>query len=277
MVSEFFLSLIRRKRLGRQHTLARTISLKGVGLHSGKLCEVVISPAPVDNGIEFCRTDMPGVSVPALLNAVGDTLLSTNLFYAGQPFVGTVEHIMSALAGCSIDNAIVEVSSVEIPVLDGSAKQYVAAILAAGLFVQAAPRKYIKVNKRVDVQRGDAWARLLPWSHGLQVEAEIDYASAVVGKQKRKFSLSLASYASDIAPARTFCFEQEIEMMRGRGLAKGGTLENAVVFSQGGVINPEGLRFADECVRHKNSGCYWRPKPYRAPFVRQSRMLPLWA
>ncbi|MBE7210510.1 MAG: UDP-3-O-[3-hydroxymyristoyl] N-acetylglucosamine deacetylase [Gluconacetobacter diazotrophicus] len=239
-----------------QSTLARTVSCSGVGLHSGQHTTVVLHPAPAGAGITFHRTDT-GASVPALWDRVCATTLCTALGSAAppgggrEPVVGTVEHLMAALAAARIDNLRIELDGPEIPILDGSAAAWMLLIDCAGRRQQHAPRRSIRVTRTVRVQHGDSWAQLDPGGHALSVSLGIDFASGAVGAQRVAFDGSERDFRGELAVARTFTFLGEVEAMRAAGLARGGSLDNAVVVDGDAVLNPGGNRYVDECVRHK--------------------------
>lgn len=239
-----------------QRTLRAPIGCTGVGLHSGRKVALTLRPAPEHSGIVVVRTDAVGgpVAIPARWDHVVDTRRCTVLGHAGRPetHVGTVEHILAALAGCGIDNAVIEVDGPEIPVMDGSAAPFVFLIECAGVAAQEAPRRGIEVLRPVRVEEGDAAIALLPDpSPWLGLEMEIEFASAAIRRQSRTVRLAPGVFKTDLARARTFGFVEEIEALREAGLARGGSLANAVVLRGATVLNAGGLRFADEFVRHK--------------------------
>ena len=233
-----------------QRTLAAAIDCVGVGLHSGRRIHLVLRPAPVATGIVFRRADL-GVDVPARFDRVVDTRMCTVIGASGVS-VGTVEHVMAALAGAGIDNAIVEVDGPEVPVLDGSAAPFVFLIDCAGVVDQDAPVLTIEVARAVRVEEGDAFAELRPGrSDGLDMSLSIDFAAPAIGRQTLSLSLDDGAFRHELARARTFAQAHEIEGLRAAGLARGGSLDNAVVVDGSAVLNPGGLRMADEFVRHK--------------------------
>ena len=237
-----------------QRTLKTSIGCTGVGLHSGAKVTMVLHPAEADFGIQFKRTDIAGrgAIVPALWSNVGDTRMNTCLVNDSGVQVGTVEHLMSALAGSGIDNCLIEINGAEVPVMDGSAAPFLFLIECAGTVEQAAPRRAIRVLKRVTVTDGEKMASLTP-GNGFSLHFEIDFASAAISRQEFFVNLSRGSFKSEISRARTFGFEQEVAMLRAHGLARGGSLDNAVVIDSTGtkVLNDDGLRYGDEFVRHK--------------------------
>lgn len=238
-----------------QRTLRRPAGLSGVGLHSGAPVKLRVLPAPVDAGVRFRRTDVRdrNPEVLARWDCVSDTLLCTTLANEDGVKVATVEHLMAALAGCGVDNAVVELDGPEVPVADGSAEPFVAAIQRAGVIEQPAALRFVQVLKRVEARDGGgAWCALEP-SESFAIRFEIDFASRAVGPGKGAFELGEpGAFRAELARARTFGFERDVEKMRQMGLARGGSLANAVVIGEDDrVLNPEGLRFVDECLRHK--------------------------
>jgi UDP-3-O-[3-hydroxymyristoyl] N-acetylglucosamine deacetylase len=242
----------------RQHTLKSSIGCTGIGLHSGAKVSMTLHPAAPDSGIRFRRTDLggakgtAGATLPALWSQVGDTRMNTTLAGDNGVVVGTVEHLMSALAGCGVDNCLIEINGPEVPVMDGSAAQFVFLVECAGLAAQAAPRRAIQILKPVVVHDGDRMARLDP-ADEFSVHFEIDFNSGAIARQERRTVIGGRVFKSDIARARTFGFEQDVAALRAAGLARGGSLDNAVVIDSTGnhVLNDDGLRYPDEFVRHK--------------------------
>jgi UDP-3-O-[3-hydroxymyristoyl] N-acetylglucosamine deacetylase len=232
-----------------QCTLKAAISCVGVGLHTGQRVSLSFQPAPVDHGIVFRRTDL-GVDIPARFDRVVDTRLCTVLEHEGAR-VGTVEHVMAALFGCGIDNAVVELDGPEPPVFDGSAGQFVFLLDCAGKVVQDAPRSVVEILRPVRVSDGDGFTELRPNPIGLDMALSIDFAAAAIGRQSLSLRLTPQSFRHELARARTFALAEDIERMRATGLAQGGSLDNAVVVDQARVLNPAGLRVPDEFVRHK--------------------------
>jgi UDP-3-O-[3-hydroxymyristoyl] N-acetylglucosamine deacetylase len=233
--------------LAAQKTLKSAIPCRGVGLHSGAKVAMRLCPGATDTGIVFRRD---GVEIPALWSNVVDSTLNTTLAGPGGVTVGTVEHLLAALAGCEVDNAVVELDGPEVPIMDGSAEPFVFLIDCAGLVEQDAPRRAIKVRRPVSVGEGSKSAALLP-EDGFSMSVEIDFASRAISRQDIAMVLDAAAFRSEVARARTFGFLHEVDRMRAAGLARGGSLENAVVVSGDVVLNEGGLRFADEFVRHK--------------------------
>ena len=240
----------------QQRTLKSLTKAVGVGLHSGQRVELTLRPAQPDTGIVFRRTDLPSpVDIPVSAGAVTDTRLASTISSGGAK-VHTVEHLMSACAGLGLDNLYVDITAEEVPILDGSSASFVFLLQSAGIELQKAPRRFIRVLRQVEVREGQGdnlkWARLEPY-HGFKLSFEIDFAHRVVDStgQRVEFDLSSGSYARDIARARTFGFTKDLEMMRASGLALGGGLDNAVVMDDYRVLNTDGLRYDDEFVKHK--------------------------
>lgn len=235
-----------------QQTLKTAIPCTGIGLHSGAKVSLTLRPAEAGAGITVVRTDVPAARavIPARWDHVVDTRLCTVLGNAQRTTVGTVEHLMAALRGCGVDNAVIEVDGPEIPVMDGSSAPWVFLIRCAGLEAQDAPRRVIRVLREVSVGDGAKLARLTPADESA-FSFDLDYSGTLIGRQHASFRLVDDSFAEDIARARTFGFLHEVDQMRAAGLARGGSLENAVVIDGPRVLNEGGLRFADEFVRHK--------------------------
>jgi UDP-3-O-[3-hydroxymyristoyl] N-acetylglucosamine deacetylase len=219
-----------------------------VGLHSGRPVTVTLAPAIADAGVTFVRMDV-GVEIRATADHVVDTTLNTTLG-KGQARIATVEHLLAALSGLGIDNCRVEVDGPEIPILDGSAAPFVYLVREAGVATQRAGKRVIVVQQPVEVGDGDRYARLLP-SKEFSVEFTVDFDHPLITDQSFRFVLSERQFDREVARARTFCFLRDIEKMKSLGLAKGGTLENAIVIDDFSILNPEGLRFPDEFARHK--------------------------
>ena len=238
---------------GAQKTLRERITLSGIGVHSGKPVTIVIGPADPDAGIVFSRTDAAGrngVDIAAVRSAVALTRRCTVLGDPNGVYVATVEHLLASLCALGIDNALIEIDGPEVPVMDGSAAAFVEAIDSAGLMVQSARRRFIKVIKPVRVEMGDAFAEFRPHD-GRRLEIEIDFDCGVIGRQVLTTDLTAHSFRHDIARARTFGHMKDVERLWEAGLALGSSLENSVVIGDDAVINPEGLRWEDEFVRHK--------------------------
>ena len=234
-----------------QNTLKSSVIFEGVGLHQGKPVRMVVKPARVGHGICFKRTDISlgDTLVPARWNLVERTPLCTRLINEAGVCVSTVEHIMAALAGCGVHNAMIEIDGPEVPIMDGSSAPFVRGIMARGLTVQDAPVAAWRVLKPVTVEQGDARATLLP-SDRLKIEFHIDFADAAIGSQSRSLDMRNGAFARELCDSRTFCRQADVDTMRENGLALGGTLENAVVVDGEEVLSPGGFRHTDEAVRH---------------------------
>ena len=235
-----------------QRTLRAAIQATGVGVHTGRKVTMALRPAPIDTGIVFCRSDLPGnPAIPARAGNVTNTTLATVLEKDGAR-VSTVEHLMSAFAGLGIDNAFVDVSAEEVPIMDGSAGTFVFLIKSAGIEEQAAPKRYLRVLKKVEIEQGDKKVRLEPYN-GFKIGFSIEFSHPVFDASESEVVLDFAdvSYVRDIARARTFGFTQEVEALRSKGLGRGGSLDNAIVIDDFRVLNVDGLRFDDEFVKHK--------------------------
>lgn len=236
----------------KQRTLKNTIRATGVGLHTGEKVYLTLKPAPVDNGIVFRRTDLnPIAEIPARAENVGDTTLSSTLVKDGVR-VSTVEHLLSAMAGLGIDNAFVELSAAEVPIMDGSAGPFVFLIQSAGIEEQDAPKKFIRIKKAITVKDGDKVASFLPFD-GFKVSFTIDFDHPVFRDRMKKAELdfSSTSFVKEVSRARTFGFMHEIEYLRSQGLAQGGSVDNAIVVDDYRILNEDGLRYDDEFVKHK--------------------------
>jgi UDP-3-O-[3-hydroxymyristoyl] N-acetylglucosamine deacetylase len=240
----------------QQRTLKSLTKAVGVGLHSGQRVELTLRPAQPDTGIVFRRVDLPlPVDIPVSAVAVTDTRMASTISNGGAK-VHTVEHLMSACCGLGLDNLYVDITAEEVPILDGSSASFVFLLQSAGIELQKAPRRFIRVLRPVEVREGEGddlkWARLEPY-HGFKLSFEIDFAHRVVDStgQRVEFDLSSGSYARDIARARTFGFTKDVEMMRAKGLGLGAGMDNAVVMDDYRVLNSDGLRYDDEFVKHK--------------------------
>jgi len=240
----------------KQRTIKTLTRAVGVGLHSGQRVEITLRPAQPDTGIVFRRIDLPqpvDIAVSAL--TVTDTRMASTISN-GNAKVHTVEHLMSACAGLGVDNLHVDITAEEVPILDGSAASFVFLLQTAGIELQNAPRRFIRLLKAVEVRQGEGatekWARLEPY-HGFQLSFEIDFSHPAVDStgQRVLFDMSTGSYSKDIARARTFGFTKDVEMLRANGLALGGGMDNAIVMDDYKVLNAGGLRYDDEFVKHK--------------------------
>jgi UDP-3-O-[3-hydroxymyristoyl] N-acetylglucosamine deacetylase len=235
-----------------QRTLKNSIRATGVGLHTGKKVLMTLRPAPPDTGIVFRRTDLPqAVDVVAHAENVGDTTLGTTIC-RGKTRVSTVEHLLSAFAGLGIDNAIVELSAPEVPIMDGSAGPFVFLLQSAGIEEQREPKRFIRIKKRLRVEDGDKWAEFSPFD-GFKVNFEIEFNHPIFKRRAQKASMdfSTTSFLKEVSRARTFGFMRDLEWLRERNLALGGNLDNAVVLDDFRVLNEDGLRYEDEFVKHK--------------------------
>ena len=244
----------------QQRTLKSLTRAVGVGVHSGQKVELILKPAPPDSGIVFRRTDLPQpVSIAVNPQAVSDTRMASTISAGGDPGapkVQTVEHLLSACAGLGLDNLAIDISADEVPVLDGSAASFVFLLQSAGIQLQDAPKRFIRVRKTVEVREGEGaglkWARLEP-HHGYVLTFEIEFDHPVVNATGQRVSFDMGSgrYKGDIARARTFGFTKDVEAMRARGLGLGGSMDNVIVVDDTRVLNAGGLRYDDEFVKHK--------------------------
>lgn len=236
----------------RQRTVKQPIRASGVGLHSGEKIFLTLKPAPADSGIVFRRTDLdPPVELPAQALMVRDTAMATSLVQ-GEVRLSTVEHLMSALAGLGIDNALIDVTAGEIPIMDGSAGPFVFLIQAAGIVEQDAPKRFARIKRRVEVRDGDKIAAFEPYD-GFKLCFTIDFDHPAFHDDHKyaEVDFSTTAYVKEVSRARTFGFMRDIEYLRSKNLALGGSMENAIVVGDDGVMNAEGLRYEDEFVRHK--------------------------
>ncbi|MDP3263858.1 MAG: UDP-3-O-acyl-N-acetylglucosamine deacetylase [Tabrizicola sp.] len=235
-----------------QNTLKSAVTFTGTGLHSGAPVRMVVRPASADYGIWFRRTDVTDrdALIPARWDAVVPSKLCTLVENKAGVSVSTIEHIMAALAGSAIHNALIEIDGPEVPILDGSAMPFVQAFIFRGIREQAAPVRAIRVLKSVEVRDGEAIARLDP-ADMLEIDFRISFSDAAIGTQSRRLNMANGAFVRELSDSRTFCRQADVDAMRERGLALGGTLENAVVFQGADVLSPGGLRHADEPVRHK--------------------------
>ncbi len=231
-----------------QRTVAKRVTTTGIGLHSGHPVSLTLAPAPADAGITFVRMDL-GVEIPARNENVVDTRLNTTIG-VGPARVSTVEHVMAALHGMGIDNCRVEVDGPETPVLDGSAAPFVSMIKEVGTQVQRAGRRFVIIDRAVEIRDGEKLARFEP-ADSFRVSFTADFNHPLITNQSFDVEVNDRTFEREIARARTFCFKRDIEQMQAMGLAKGGSLANAIVIDEFSILNPEGLRFADEFARHK--------------------------
>ncbi len=235
-----------------QHTLKSPVTFKGVGLHGGKPATMVLKPAAAGHGIWFKRTDIDlgNALIPAIYDVVERTPLCTRLVNEADVSVSTVEHIMAALAGCGVHNALIEIDGPEVPIMDGSSVEFVRGIMAKGVRRQASPVLAYEVLKPVTVEREGASATIAP-SDGLKIGFHIDFEDKAIGDQTMTLDMANGSFARELSDSRTFCRRSDVEEMRENGLALGGTLDNAVVVQDDEVLTPGGFRRANEAVRHK--------------------------
>ncbi|MDP1649025.1 MAG: UDP-3-O-acyl-N-acetylglucosamine deacetylase [Rubrivivax sp.] len=244
----------------QQRTLKSLTRAVGVGVHSGQKVELTLRPAPPDTGIVFRRTDLPvPVEIAVNATAVSDTRMASTISPGGDPGapkVQTIEHLMSACAGLGLDNLYIDITAEEVPILDGSAASFVFLLQSAGIELQNAPKRFLRVKKTVEVREGEGatlkWARLEPY-HGYKLSFEIEFGHPAVDAtgQRVEFDFGSGQYKRDIARARTFGFTKDVEMMRTRGLGLGGNMDNVIVVDDYRVLNTEGLRYDDEFVKHK--------------------------
>jgi UDP-3-O-[3-hydroxymyristoyl] N-acetylglucosamine deacetylase len=237
----------------KQRTIKQSVQETGIGLHKGDKVTMTLRPAPANTGIVFRRVDLePYADIPARANAVGDTMLCTCISNEQGATISTVEHLASALAGLGIDNIIVEVDSNELPIMDGSASPFIFLLQSAGIEELNAAKRFIKVTKPVKVKDGDKWAELRPYD-GFRVDFRIDFDHPVISQTRQHMVLDFdsSSYVNEVSRARTFGFMKDIEYMHSHNLALGGSMENAVALDEYRVLNPEGLRYSDEFLKHK--------------------------
>jgi UDP-3-O-[3-hydroxymyristoyl] N-acetylglucosamine deacetylase len=244
----------------QQRTLKSLTRAVGVGVHSGQKVELTLRPAAPDSGTVFRRIDLPvPVTIPVTPHTVSDTRMATTISPSGDPGapkVQTIEHLLSACAGLGLDNVAIDITGEEVPVLDGSAASFVFLLQSAGIELQNAPKRFLRVKKTVELREGEGaslkWARLEPY-HGYKLSFEIEFKHPALDAtgQRFEFDFSSGQYKRDIARARTFGFTKEVELMRARGLGKGGSMDNVIVVDDYRVLNADGLRYDDEFVKHK--------------------------
>ena len=234
-----------------QQTIADSIFLKGIGLHSGKDVELKLEPAEVDNGIKFIRVDSKKNNIiEAIWSNVSETLLSTTISNEYGLKISTIEHLMSALSGLHIDNLNIFLNAAEVPIMDGSSRPFVDMIEKVGIKEQNKKRKLLNIKKTIEVSSNNSSVKMMP-NNQFSIDFEIDFPSQLVSKQSCQLQLINGNYKTDIASARTFGFEKDVENLRSNGLALGGSLDNAVVVGESEILNKDGLRYTDEFVRHK--------------------------
>jgi UDP-3-O-[3-hydroxymyristoyl] N-acetylglucosamine deacetylase len=231
-------------------TIRRAVEVEGVGLHHGAPVRLRITPAPAATGIVFVRTDLENTHIPASWEFVERVSYATSLMHPRGIFISTTEHLLSVLYSMGVDNAYVELDNLEVPILDGSGLPFVELIREAGLHEYRRPRRYLKIVEPVTVEANGKRVSIIP-SDSFQLRCHNFFEHPLVGEQNLHLTVTPESYAAEIAPARTFGFEYELDQMRDMGLIRGATLENAVCFTRDGIANPDGLRFVDECCRHK--------------------------
>jgi len=233
-----------------QKTIRKKTEVKGIGIHSGDPCTLTFKPAPADTGVYFIRTDLPGR--PSLKVSAKNVQATSHATTVGGPAftVATIEHCLSALSALRIDNLFIELDGPEIPIGDGSARDFLNSLLASGLVEQDQPRKYCYITEPIYFSEGEKHAYVVPY-HGLRLTVTIDFPHPKIGKQNIDIDINEQSFGRDIAEARTFGFMKDVEALQARGLAKGGSLENAIVLDGETILNPEGVRWDNEFVRHK--------------------------
>lgn len=235
-----------------QHTLASNVSCQGVGLHSGKAVRMTLKPAGIDHGIVFVRVDVAEFArrVPALATKVTTTELGTTIANTAGTSIATIEHLMAALFGMGVDNAVVELDGPEVPILDGSSEPFIDMIDSVGMRALGAPRRTLEILKAVEFRQGDKVARLEPFD-GFELDVTVDFKSRAIGRQRVVFDCTPKNFANDLGAARTFGFADQVEALQAKGLALGGSLENAIVIDGDEIVNAEDMRFVDEFARHK--------------------------
>lgn len=246
--------------MNQQTTVLTPVTLSGIGLHSGSTVNMRILPAAADTGIMFRRLDVEPMRamVAAKYDAVCDTRLGTTICNAQGVTVSTIEHLMAALWGAGLDNVLIELDAPEVPIMDGSSQPFVELLRTAGIATLAAPKKILRVLKTVEVREGESTARIAPNSEGEQgmlINITVEYSNKVIGRQQAVYDFRETTFDAALAEARTFGFVYEVEAMQNAGLALGGSLENAIVVGEDAILNEEGLRSADEFVRHKALDC----------------------
>ena len=234
-----------------QQTIEESISLEGIGLHSGKIVKIILEPADINHGVKFIRTDKEKDNViDAIWSNVSETVLSTTISNDTNLKISTIEHLMSALSGLHIDNLNIYINGPEVPIVDGSSRPFVDLIENVGIKVQNEKRKLLNIKKTIEVKNNDSSVKIMP-NKQFSIDFEIDFPSKLVSKQSCQLQLINGNYKTDIAAARTFGFEKDVKDLRSNGLALGGSLDNAVVVGDSEILNKEGLRYQDEFVRHK--------------------------
>jgi UDP-3-O-[3-hydroxymyristoyl] N-acetylglucosamine deacetylase len=232
-----------------QNTIAKQINVSGIGLHTGVEVNVALKPAPPNTGYIFVRTDLDNFEIPASAEYISHCSYATTLLRRGV-LLSTVEHMLSALRGSNVDNCFIEIDNLEVPIMDGSSEDFIDLIEKAGLEQQDTPKRFLQILERVDFEQGDRKMSIEP-SDKFEIECVIDFAHPFINKQQFHFAMENGSFGREIASARTFGFTAEIEMLRQANLARGGSLDNAIVLTPDGMLNETPLRFSDEFVRHK--------------------------
>ncbi|MGN0915128.1 MAG: UDP-3-O-acyl-N-acetylglucosamine deacetylase [Succinivibrio sp.] len=238
----------------KQRTIAKPFAVTGIGLHSGAKVEVSFRPAPAGTGIVYTRTDLtPSVSIKCTADCVRDTQLCTALVNESGVRIATVEHLTASLSALGIDNLFIDVNAPEIPVMDGSAQPFIYLFSSIGIKELSKPKKFLRVTRKVRVENQGKWAELTPSASGFNLDLQIDFDHPAMDKEKQHYAMQFTgeNFVKNVARARTFCFMRDVEYMHAHNLALGGSLENAVVLDDNRVINPEGLRYEDEFVKHK--------------------------
>lgn len=240
--------------LHKQTTLRESVVIEGHGVHSGRPARLVLHPADANHGIVFHRTGLPGGeerSIKAHYGLVGATELCTVLGNPASGSISTIEHLLAAVMGCGLDNVFIEIDGAEVPIVDGSSWPFVEAIDRAGLVQQSANRRYLKIVKSVRIENGRSFAELSPAERGFSLDVEIDFPTDLIGRQRRSLALDPGAFRREIARARTFGFMKDVEKLWKAGFALGASLDNTVALDDDRIVNPEGLRYGDEFVRHK--------------------------
>lgn len=238
----------------KQRTLKQAAKVTGIGLHSGKKVTLTLRPAPANTGIIYARTDLdPIVYFPASAESIRDTQLCTCMINDDGVRISTVEHLNAAMAALGIDNLIVEVDAPEIPIMDGSSSPFIYLLLDAGIEELNAAKKFIRIKSPIRVEEGDKWAELKPYAHGLKLDFTIEFSHPLISQEVCRYQMELSAerFIQQLSRARTFTFMREVEYLQSKGLALGGSLDNAIVLDDFRILNEEGLRFKDELVRHK--------------------------
>lgn len=238
----------------KQRTIAKAVSLTGIGLHSGAKVQVSFRPAPANTGLVYTRVDLnPSVTIKCSADSVRDTQLCTALVNEQGVRISTVEHLTAALSALGIDNLYIDVNAPELPVMDGSAQPFIYLFGSTGIKELSESKKFLRVVRKVRVENEGKWAELTPSESGFHLDLQIDFNHPAMDKEKQHFAMNFTgeAFAHDVSRARTFCFMRDVEFMHSHNLALGGSLENAVVLDDHRVINPEGLRYEDEFVKHK--------------------------